>query len=373
MKDAGHCADTTPVQALPLTARRPSVTAVVLAYGDEPWLDACVDALNASEGLGSLEILLVDNGGTNGAVDRVSNRDRVVTLRPGRNLGFAGGCNLAAASGKGDVLAFINSDALVSPTALHHLAVTALEPGVGIATGSIRLGNAPDRMNSGGNEVHLLGVGWAGAFGEPAERHWSRRTVTSASGAGMAIARTTWARIGAFEDRYFAYHEDAELSLRCWQQGLQVVFVPEAIVVHHYEFSRNPDKLYLLERNRAIFVLTLYETRTLLLLAPFLFLFEAAILLAALRGGWLNRKFAGWAWLVRNRRWLVQTRRRLQSVRTVGDGQLSHLFSTRIHPGHAPLPRWLRPAESALAITLGAVRDRLGSRGQPRRTATQEG
>lgn len=339
---------------------RPSVTAVVLAFGDEPWLEECIDALNASEGLAALEIVLVDNGGTDGAADCAAKRDNVELLRPERNLGFAGGCNLAAAQAGGDVLAFVNSDAVVSPWALHHLAVTALEPGVGIATGSILLGDAPDRLNSGGNEVHLLGMGWAGAFGEPAADHRHRRPVTSASGAGMAMARATWDRIGGFEDRYFAYHEDADLSLRCWQQGLAVVFVPEATVVHHYEFSRNPNKLYLLERNRAIFVLTLYETRTLLLLAPLLVLFEGAVFAAALADGWGGRKAAGWWWLVRHRRWVRETRRRLQSVRTVGDGDLVHLFCTRLRPGHLALPRWLRPADAALAVALRAVSRRLG-------------
>ena len=350
----------------------PSVTAVVLAYRDEPWLDDCLAALEASTGLSSLEIVLVDNGATGGAVERVAGRERVTVLRPGENLGFAGGCNLGAGQGRGDVIAFVNSDAVVAPDALHHLAVAALEPGVGIATGSIRLGHDPDRLNSGGNDVHLLGIGWAGAFGEPAADHQRRRTVASASGAGMAMARATWERIGGFCDRYFAYHEDADLSLRCWQQGLSVVFVPEAVVVHHYEFSRNPDKLYLLERNRGIFVLTLYETRTLLLLAPFLLLFEAAVLAAALRDGWAGRKAAGWLWLVRNRRWLRQTRGRLQSVRTVGDDVLAPLFATRIEAGHLPLPRWLRPADAGLGLALASVRRRLGRRPRPS-LAIQEG
>ena len=334
----------------------PSVTAVVLAYGDEPWLEACIDALNQSTGLGRLEIVLVDNGCTDGSLDRVRNRDRVVLLEPPANLGFAGGCNLGAAHATGDVLAFVNSDAVVAPAALGHLATAALEPDVGIATGSIRLGHAPDRLNSGGNEIHLLGLGWAGAFGEPAARHNRRRPVASASGAGMAIARATWDRVGGFCEEYFAYHEDADLSLRCWQQGLSVVFVPEAVVVHHYEFSRNPDKLYLLERNRAVFLLTLYEKRTLLLLAPLLLLFEAAVMVMAFGGGWGARKVGGWVWLVRNRRWLGETRRRLQAVRTVGDADLAHLFSIRLRPGHFELPRWLRPADAGLARSLGAIR-----------------
>lgn len=310
----------------------PAVSAIVLAYRDEPWLDACVDAILSSSGLGFLELIVVDNGCTDGSVERIAGRPGVVVVRPGQNLGFAGGCNRAAAKAGGDVLVLVNSDAVVAPDALYHLATTALEPGVGIATGSIRLGHAPDRLNSGGNEVHLLGLGWCGAFGEPAGAHRTRRPVASASGAGMAISRATWDRVGGFCEPYFAYHEDADLSLRCWQQGLSVEFVPEAVVVHHYEFSRNPDKLYLLERNRAVFLLTLYERRTLLLLAPLLLLFEAAITLAAVGGGWGGRKVDGWAWLVRNRRWLAETRRQRQAVRTVGDAALAPLFSLSLRP-----------------------------------------
>jgi GT2 family glycosyltransferase len=332
------------------------VTAVVLAYGDEPWLEACIDALLASTGLGRLEIVLVDNGCTDGSVDRVRGREGVALLDPPANLGFSGGCNLGAARATGEVIAFINSDAVVAPDALHHLAAAAMEPGVGIATGSIRLGHAPDRLNSGGNEIHLLGMGWAGAFGEPADEHRQRRMVASASGAGMAMARDRWEQLGGFCERYFAYHEDADLSLRCWQRGLSVVFVPEAVVVHHYEFSRNPDKLYLLERNRAVFLLTLYEGRTLLLLAPLLLLFEAAITVMAVSGGWGGRKVEGWVWLLRNRRWLARTRQQFQAARTVGDADLAHLFSIRLRPGHFALPRWLRPADAGLARSLGAVR-----------------
>jgi GT2 family glycosyltransferase len=294
----------------------PSVSAVVLAYGGEPWLEACVDAILGSDGLRSVELILVDNGCTDGSIARVEGRPGVVVLRPERNLGFAGGCNLAAAQAGGDVIAFVNSDAVVAPDALRHLAVAALESAIGITTGSIRLAHAPDRLNSGGNEIHFLGLGWAGHLGEAASQHRERRKVTAASGAGMAMARATWERMGGFEERYFAYHEDAELSIRCWQQGLSVVFVPEAVVLHHYEFSRNPDKLYLLERNRLVFLATVYEARTLLALAPLLVVFEAAVFVLAIAGGWGGRKIDGWRWLLRHRRWLWERRRQLQSVRS---------------------------------------------------------
>ncbi len=135
------------------------------------------------------------------------------------------------------MLVFVNGDAIIAPEAVSRLAAVASRPNVGIATGSIRLADDPDLLNSGGNEVHFLGAGWAGGFRQPATAYDEEVEVTAASGAGMAMSRDVWDRIGGFEDRYFAYHEDAELSLRCWEQGLAVVYVPDAVVVHRYEFS----------------------------------------------------------------------------------------------------------------------------------------
>ena len=168
------------------------------------------------------------------------------------------GATWARRQATGDVLAFVNSDAVVAPAALGHLATAALEPDVGMH------GQHPARARSGPARLGRQrdpppGHGLGGSLRRTGHHAHRRRPVASASGAGMAIARATWDRVGGFCEEYFAHHEDADLSLRCWQQGLSVVFVPEAVVVHHYEFSRNPDKLYLLERNRAVFLLTLYE------------------------------------------------------------------------------------------------------------------
>lgn len=330
------------------------VSAVVLAYRAEPWLERCVGALLDSTGV-DVEVVMVDNGCTDGAVDRLGERKGVVVVAPGRNLGFAGGCNAGAARARGDVIAFVNGDALVAPDALSRLAEAARRPSVGVASASVRLADRPDRLNSGGNEIHFLGLSWSGAFGETAEVHPAERDVTGASGAAMALSRETWDRLGGFEERYFLYHEDAELSLRCWQQGLRVVYVPEAVVIHRYEFSRNRAKFYFVERNRLIFLLTLFEARTLFLLTPALFALELAMLAVAARQGWVAYKLAGWAWLVRNRGWLRQRRRQLQRERTVRDRQLAPRLAAHIDPGNFPLPSWLRPLNCALAAYWAVV------------------
>ena len=117
---------------------------------------------------------------------------------------------------------------------------------------------------------------------------------------------------GGFAPEYFAYHEDTELSLRLWQRGLSIEFVPDAVVRHHYEFSRNDFKHYLLERNRLMVIYTTYQWRSLVVLAPMFALTELAMLVAATLGGWLRPKLRGYGWLWRNRRWVRARRRQLQ-------------------------------------------------------------
>ncbi len=331
------------------------VSAVILAYQDDPWLERSVGAVLDSEHV-DVEVILVDNGCSTSLIDRLATRSGVTLVRPGRNLGFSGGCNAGAERARGEVVALVNGDAVVAPDALYRLAQVAVQPDVGIASASIRLAQNADLLNSGGNEVHFLGFVWSGAFEQEAAAWPDQRDVAAASGAGMAMRREVWEGLGGFDPEYFAYYEDAELSLRCWQQGLRVVYVPEAVVIHRYEFSRNRQKRYLLERNRLILVLTLFERRTLVLLGPALVGMEMAVLVLALAGGWAVQKVSGWAWLVRHWRWVLSRRRLLQSERTVGDQALAAMMVARLDAGNYPLPSSVRPLNAVLAAYWAVAR-----------------
>jgi GT2 family glycosyltransferase len=326
----------------------PAVTAVVLGYRDEPWLERSVHALLDSQGV-DVDVVLVDNGCTDGAVDRLAPTPGVTVVRPGKNLGFAGGCNAGAAVASGEFLALINGDLIVEPDALAELVSFAAKPEIAIAQPSIRLSEDPDRLNSDGNEVHFLGFSWCGSFGERAAKRRAPRSITSVMGAAMVLRRSLWNELGGFEPRYFAYHEDVELCRRCWHRGLELVNVPGAVAVHRYEFGREPTKLYLSERNRLLFVLTAYEARTLLVLALPLIAVELAALAGSVATGTVRHKLRGWMWLVRNRRWIRQRRRELQAERLVTDSELSHLFATTLlEAGNFALPDWLAPLDALL-------------------------
>ncbi|WP_213450192.1 glycosyltransferase family 2 protein [Rhizomonospora bruguierae] len=315
----------------------PRVTAVMLAYGAEPYLPEAARAVLASTGV-DVDLVLVDNGCTTDGVDVVKGLPGARVLRPARNTGYAGGCRVGAAEATGDVLVFVNSDAIVAPGALASLAAAVADPAVGGAMASVRLASDPDLINTAGNPLHFMGLSWAGGNGSPATRFATRRPVPSLSGCCFAIRRELWVELDGFAEEYFAYHEDTELSLRLWQRGLRAEYIPDAVAVHHYEFSRNALKQYLVERNRLITLFTAYQAGTLTVLAPMIVVTEGALLVASLLGGWSGPKVRGWGWLWRNRAWLRARRAHLRRERTVPDAALAHLMTATVDPSNVEAP-----------------------------------
>lgn len=314
----------------------PTVSAVVLAWQAEPWLPRSVEALLASEKV-RVQVVLVDNGCTTDDVETLAARPGVTVVRPGRNLGFAGGCNAGAAVATGEYLALVNADAVVEPGTLARLVEEVGRPGVGLVAASVRLADDPALINAGANPVHILGLSWAGGMGQREERTAPVETA-GASGACLLTTAAHWRRLGGFDEEYFAYHEDAELSVRTWRLGLRVVYVPDAVAVHRYEFSRNQLKMYLAERNRLLFVATLWGLKARLLLAPALLALEAAWAVRALVEGWLPAKVRGWGWMWSHRRHVRSRRAALRAEQVVPDREWMRILTPRMDRTFAPVP-----------------------------------
>ena len=95
----------------------PAVTVVTVAYGAEPWLERSVDACLASHGV-DVDVVLVDNGCTDGAIERLRDRPRVTVVNDGSNTGFAEGCNIGVRTATGTYVELME----LSPAMLDSLA-----------------------------------------------------------------------------------------------------------------------------------------------------------------------------------------------------------------------------------------------------------
>ncbi len=189
-------------------------------------------------------------------------------VRMGRNVGFAAGCNAGAAEARGDLLVILNPDAAPRPGWGEAIRRPWLE-GRGWAAWQALVAEAGgSEINSAGNPVHFTGIVWAGRHGEPIGEAPPPSEVVSMSGACMAIPLRTWREVGGFEERFFLYHEDVDLSLRLRLRGDALGIEPSAVVDHDYEFGAREHKWRWLERNRLAILVRVYPARLLLLLIP---------------------------------------------------------------------------------------------------------
>lgn len=144
----------------------------------------------------------------------------------------------------------------------------------------------------------------------------------------MAIRADTWRRVGGLPEAFFLYYDDVDLSLRVRLAGQEVGIVPAARVDHLYDFTKRQVKWRLLERNRWDTILRTYPSRLLALVMPALLITELALLVVALRGGWIREKLAADADVLRALPRLLAERRHVQATRTVGEIE----FARRMTP-----------------------------------------
>jgi GT2 family glycosyltransferase len=327
---------------------RPTLSVLIVAYESRDDLIKTLPALLSELDKGD-ELIVVDNrpgDGSTEVVERLAPKARIV--QPGRNTGFAGGCNVGAAEARGDLLLILNPDAVPQPGFGEAIRRPWMEERGWRAWQALVADGDGRRINSAGNPVHFTGITWAGGHGRPLDQAPPPGEVTVASGAGLAITLANWRRLGGFPVEFFMYHEDVDLSVRLRSAGHAVGIEPGAVVAHDYEFDASAEKWFWLERNRLAFLVRNYPGALLTLLAPALLATELALLPVAAAGGWgrqkLRANLAFVRWLPR----LLRERRALQRQRTVSTAEFASWLTPDLDSELiSPLARSL-PARLAL-------------------------
>lgn len=243
------------------------VRAVVVSWNSGSVLPRCLASLRATVWPGGrLEIVVVDNGSTDGSVEDWPQLHPDIELRQtGRNLGFGGAANVGMADLDGlDAVALVNPDAFVDPGWLAPL-VAALEDdsAVGAACPKI-LFDAADQtgrpvINNVGN---IIGPTWElhdRGYGEVDVGQYDLAEDVWGWCGGGVLLRTSYLReVGLFDERLFLYAEDADLSWRGRRRGWRYRYEPASVVRHVHRSSSGGERTPLLDllnrRNRLVVV-----------------------------------------------------------------------------------------------------------------------
>lgn len=245
----------------------PKIWIVLLNWNGLDDTLACLESLGRCEFDGlETTLLVIDNASDIDPQPAIAARFPDVHVeRSTRNLGFAAGCNRGmqmALEAGADYVLLLNNDTLVEPRFLRELVRFAeANPTAGVVAPVICYTDRPDTVWFAGANI-VLAVGYF----EHRYRNRPRASVPPrpfatayASGCCMLLRRDVLERIGMFDQRFFAYFEDADLCLRARQHGFQVVCVPRSVIWHKESASTRRDlkkgttsplKHYLVARNR---------------------------------------------------------------------------------------------------------------------------
>ncbi|WP_431837335.1 glycosyltransferase family 2 protein [Cellulomonas sp. Y8] len=269
-----------------------SVSVVVVTWNGLDLTLRCLDSLAHQDAGGrDVDVVVVDNGSTDGTVAALGAREDVRLVALGRNTGFAGGVNAGVAATTGDVVVLLNNDAVAEPGFLDRLvAPFDAEPGpdaprLGATTGRVVLSGrfrpaAPGEpglvdhagrtwartgddtgarlLNSTGNEVTRSGNGRDRDWLADADGPAAPAAVFGFNGGSAALARAALEDVGPLDESLFMYYEDTELSWRLRRRGWVVAHVPDAVTVHDHAGSSDSGSAFFRdhnERNRLLVAL----------------------------------------------------------------------------------------------------------------------
>jgi glycosyltransferase involved in cell wall biosynthesis len=199
----------------------PSITVVVCAYNAEPTLDECLRHACALD-YPDLEVMVVDDGSTDSTTEIVRRhpRCRLVSIP---HAGLAVARNEGFRQARGDLIAYLDSDAYPSPEWPYYLALGLDGPNVA-GVGGPNLPPEEDPVSA-----HMV----ARAPGGPVHVLISDDRAEHLPGCNMAFWKEVLEEVGGFDPIYTAAGDDVDLCWRVLDRGLEIGFHPAALVWHH--------------------------------------------------------------------------------------------------------------------------------------------
>lgn len=195
---------------------------------------ACIEALNAQTQAHTL--LAVDNNSSDDFVKILPKKyPNAILLENSQNLGFAGGVNTGiryAIEHSFSYVALINNDALPAKDWLEKLLESAeRSPKAGIVTGMLL--KTDHTFDSTGDQYSSWGLAFPRGRGEENTGQYSASQKVFGASGGASLYRIAMLKeIGIFDEDFFAYYEDVDISFRAQLAGWKVLYQPKAVALH---------------------------------------------------------------------------------------------------------------------------------------------
>lgn len=272
------------------------VSIVIPNYNGKHFLEACLTAV-FRQTIKDLEVIVVDNGSTDGSLEYLAAFPQVRILSLDRNYGFCRAVNEGIKAADSDYVILLNNDTEAEENFAEAL-LKAIKSDERLFSCSSKMICFHDRERMDDAGDYYCALGWAFGRGKGGEiSRYDRSARIFASCAGAAIYRKkVLEELGYFDEKHFAYLEDIDIGYRARIHGYENRYTPEAVVYHvgsgFSGSAHNAFKVKLSSRNSVYLVYKNMPWVQILLNSPFLFLgFFVKYLFFAKKG--LGKEYLG--------------------------------------------------------------------------------
>lgn len=274
------------------------VGVLILGYNNLKYLKKCFNSILIQD-YKNIFIYYGDNGSKDNSVAFTKkNYPKIKVISFKDNHGYAKGNNilLKMAFKDGVELCFIiNPDTVLKIKTISKLINSYnFHKNKGFKVGLIQpvilLDQDRSKINTVGNAIHLMGFGFCKDYMKKYTPIKKDTEILSVSGTGMLVSKELYENIGDFDEDFFMYNEDQDLSIRSFLSGYKNFLSSKSVMYHKYSFVKNKNKWFYSERNRLLIMLKNYPLKLLLFLAVPFFITEILVLIYSLFTGWFFQK-----------------------------------------------------------------------------------
>ncbi len=302
--------------------RFPSVTIAVINYNGAHFLEKCFSSIFDIE-YPSYSVLMVDNASTDDSIPRVRKLFPSVEIhRLPRNNGPNPARNFALLRTGNRYCFLLDYDAIVTKACLAQLMrVLVNSDKAAICSPLVVSARDPSNIQYGPVHIHYVG---AAIFDKPKKNGSNGRRVfisTTVHGTALLVDNHRAQRVGMFDEDLFFGWEDGEYTFRLTAAGKQCLVVENGRVLHNVK--RRDDSLYYHQiKNRWIFILKNYSTRSIFLLLPAILFYDVMLFGFCLVKGAGSHYVRALIDVLKSFPILMKKRRKTLSQKTIGDSVL---------------------------------------------------
>jgi GT2 family glycosyltransferase len=305
------------------------VDVIIPNFNGLKYLSVCLDSLT-KQTVKDFQITLVDDASTDDSVSYVrTNYPFVNVIALPKNRGFAPAVNEGIRRTEAELVFLLNNDTEVDSRCIEELVLAFEEGGeIAIAAPKVLIFDRRDIIESTGILYRVDGASRGVGLGHKDSGDFGTSRLVFGASAGAAMYRRSLLdEIGLLDEDFKFYYEDTDLSFRALLRGRRCLYVPGAVVYHHWGHLRHPDfTLYYTTRNVIYLLIKDLPSSLLIRYLPYILLYQAYLSFVALiKGKTLidaRAKFDA----LRNLPVMMKKRREIQKTRTVGSSELGKII-----------------------------------------------